>query len=144
MAETGQPTASFLGKFLVMRGASRELWLTFAIKLLSVAAYSVTNKTLVLWLSSDFGYSDQKAGVLVGWGWAPAMTLITLLVGSLTDAIGLRRTFFLGVSICLSSRTFMVFSTVKWVALVFGLFPLAVGEALRTATYPQCDCPDRQ
>jgi MFS family permease len=130
MAERGQPTTSFLGKFLVMKGASRELWLTFAIKLLSVAAYSVTNKTLVLWLSSDFGYSDQKAGVLVGWVWAPAMTLITLLVGSLTDAIGLRRTFFLGVSICLFSRTFMVFSTVKWMALVFGLFPLAVGEAL--------------
>src|SRR5580765_7238925 len=120
--EPVQPT--FFQKFTVMKGASRELWLTFAIKLLSVAAYSVTNKTLVLWLSSDFGYSDQKAGALVGWGWAPAMTLITLLVGSLTDAIGLRRTFFLGVSICLFSRTFMVFSTVKWMALVFGLLPL--------------------
>src|ERR1043166_3810799 len=120
----------FFQKFTVLKGAHRELWLTFAIKLLSVAAYSVPNKALVLWLSSDFGYSDQKAGVLVGWGWAPAMTLITLLVGSLTDAIGLRRTFFLGVSICLFSRTIMVFSSVKWAALMFGLLPLAVGEAL--------------
>src|SRR5438105_4785966 len=119
---------SFLQKFTVLKGAERELWLTFAIKLLSVAAYSVTNKTLVLWLSSDFGYNDQKAGALVAWGWAPAMTLITLLVGSLTDAIGLRRTFFLGVSICLFSRTFMVFSTVNWLAILFGLAPLAIGE----------------
>jgi MFS family permease len=125
-----QTKQTFLGKFTVLKGAARELWLVFAIKFLSVAAYGVTNRTLVLWLSSDFGYNDQKAGALIGWGWAPAMTFFTLLVGSLTDAIGLRRTFFLGVSICLFARTFMVFSAVDWLAIAFGLLPLAIGEAL--------------
>jgi len=124
--------AGFIAKFTVLRGAQRELWLTFLIKFLIYTAYSVTNKTLVLWLSKDLGFSDQSAGMLVGWVWAPAMTVFTLLAGSLTDAIGLRRTFFLGVAICTVARTVMVTTTNAPLALVCGILPLAVGEALGT------------
>ena len=124
--------AGFFAKFAVLKTAQRELWLTFAIKFAGIAAYSVTNKTLVLWLSSDLGYSDQQAGALVGWGWAPLMTVFTLLAGSITDAVGLRRTFFVGASICLAARAVMVGSTNPAVALAAGLLPLAIGEALGT------------
>ncbi len=128
--EAQQRKPNFLQKFTVLKGAPRELWLTFAIKFFSVAAYGLMNRTLVLWLSSDFHYSDQKAGAIISGAWAPMMTFVTLLVGSLTDAIGLRKTFFLGVFICIFARAFMVFSTVESVAFAFGLFPLAIGEAL--------------
>ena len=122
----------FIAKFTVLKGAQRELWLTFLIKFLIYTAYSITNKTMVLWLSKDLGFSDQAAGALVGWVWAPAMTVFTLLAGSLTDAIGLRRTFFIGVAICTFARTVMVGTTVPWLALACGVLPLAVGEALGT------------
>src|SRR5437868_9297165 len=122
----------FVAKFTVLRGAKRELWLTFLIKFLIYTAYSITNKTMVLWLSKDLGFSDQAAGALVGWVWAPAMTIFTLLAGSLTDAIGLRRTFFLGVAICTFARSVMILSTGPTLALVCGLLPLAIGEALGT------------
>ena len=122
----------FVGKFTVLKSAKRELWLTFVIKLLIYTAYSITNKTMVLWLSKDLGFSDQAAGALVGWVWAPAMTIFTLLAGSLTDAIGLRRTFFLGVVICTFARTVMVLTTNSSFALIAGLLPLAIGEALGT------------
>jgi MFS family permease len=124
--------AGFIGKFTVMRGAQRELWLTFLLKFLIYVAYSVTNKTMVLWLSRDLGFSDQAAGMIVGWGWAPAMTVFTLLAGSLTDAIGLKRTFYLGVAICTVARTVMVTTTIPWLALSCGVLPLAIGEALGT------------
>jgi MFS family permease len=122
----------FLAKFTVLKGARRELWLTFLIKFLIYTAYSVTNKTMVLWLSKDLGFSDQAAGALVGWAWAPAMTVFTLLAGSLTDAIGLRRTFFLGVAICTVARSVMVVTTIPSLALACGVLPLAIGEALGT------------
>jgi MFS family permease len=122
---------SFLSKFMVLQGAARELWLTFAIKFLAVAAYKITALTLVLWLIADFGYADQQAGALVA-AWSISMTVVTLLVGSLTDAIGLRKTFFLGIWICIIARAVMAFTTVEWVALMCGLFPLAIGEALST------------
>src|SRR6201993_1629688 len=107
----------FLAKFTVLKGAQRELWLTFLIKLLIYTAYSVTNKTMILWLSKDLGFSDQAAGALVGWVWAPAMTVFTLLSGSLTDAIGLRRTFFLGVAICTFARSVMILTSIPGIAL---------------------------
>jgi MFS family permease len=122
----------FIAKFTVLKGAQRNLWLTFLIKFLIYTAYSVTNKTMVLWLSKDLGFSDQSAGAIVGWVWAPAMTVFTLLAGSLTDAIGLRRTFFLGVAICTFARSVMILSTGPTLALVCGLLPLAIGEALGT------------
>jgi MFS family permease len=124
--------AGFFAKFGVLKNAQRELWLTFLIKFLIYTAYSVTNKTMVLWLSRDLGFSDQAAGALVGWVWAPAMTVFTLLAGSLTDAIGLRRTFFLGVAICTFARSVMVVTTIPSLALTCGVLPLAVGEALGT------------
>jgi MFS family permease len=122
----------FIAKFTVLRGAQRELWLTFLIKFLIYTAYSVTNKTMVLWLSKDLGFSDQAAGALVGWVWAPAMTIFTLLAGSVTDAIGLRNTFFIGVAICTVARSVMVVTTIPSLALACGVLPLAVGEALGT------------
>src|SRR5438270_2567878 len=122
----------FFAKFAVLKGAQRELWLTFVIKLLIILAYSVTNGTLILWLRSDLGFNDQHAFVLVAWVWAPAMTVFTLLAGSLTDAFGLRRTFFLGVFVCLVARAVMAFTTIPWLALAGGLLPLAIGEALGT------------
>jgi MFS family permease len=122
----------FIAKFTVLKGAQRDLWLTFLIKFLIYTAYSITNKTMVLWLSKDLGFSDQAAGALVGWVWAPAMTVFTLLAGSLTDAIGLRRTFFLGVAICTFARSVMILSTGPTLVLVCGLLPLAIGEALGT------------
>ena len=122
----------FIGKFTVLKGAKRELWLTFLIKFLIFTAYSVTNKTMVLWLSKDLGFSDQAAGALVGWVWAPAMTIFTLLAGSITDAIGLRSTFFLGVAICTVARSVMVVTTIPSLALACGILPLAIGEALGT------------
>src|SRR2546425_1778633 len=122
----------FLAKFTVLKGARRELWLTFLIKFFIYTTYSVTNKTMVLWLSKDLGFSDQAAGALVGWVWAPAMTVFTLLAGSLTDAIGFRRTFFLGVVICTIARSVMITTTNPSLALACGVLPLAVGEALGT------------
>ena len=130
--ETVTGLRGFVAKFTVLKGAQRELWLTFLIKFLIYTAYSITNKTMVLWLSKDLGFSDQASGALVGWVWAPAMTVFTLLAGSITDAIGLRRTFFLGVAICTVARSVMVVTTIPWLALACGVLPLAIGEALGT------------
>ncbi len=124
-------TDSFLERFIVLKGAMRELWITFAVKVLAVAAYQVMNITLVLWLSATLGYDDRGAGYMV-FVWSASMTVFTILVGSLTDAIGLRRTFLLGVLVCIFARAVMTFATVRWLALAAGLIPLAVGEALGT------------
>ena len=122
---------SFFGRFMVLRGAVRELWIVFGTKLLTILAYGVMNSTLVLWLSSDFGYNDIKAANLIA-AWSITMTLCTVMVGSLVDAIGLRKAFLMGMSVCFLARGIMTFTSARWLALACGLFPLAVGEALLT------------
>lgn len=123
------PLRSFLGKFTVLFGAVRELWIVFAIVLFSNLAYRVVNFTLRLWLSSDLGYNDVQSGLVVLL-WSAGLTLCIVLVGSLTDALGLRKTFLLGFALCIISRVFITFTTVKWVALGVGLTVLALGEGM--------------
>lgn len=120
---------SVFRRFTVLRGAVRELWVVFAVKLLGIVAYAMMNTTFALWLSSDLGYSDKNAGFIVA-AWSTVMTLLTVFAGSFTDAIGVRRALLLGTGLCVASRAVLAFSTIPGVALVAGMLPLAVGEAL--------------
>jgi dipeptide/tripeptide permease len=129
MGDVRTAAPGFLGKFTVLFGGVRELWIVFGAKLLTYFAYTVMNQTLTLWLSSDLGYNDVDAGYIV-MGWSSLMTLIIVFAGSFTDAIGLRKTFLFGVCICILSRAVMTSSVVPALALGCGLLPLAVGEAL--------------
>ncbi|HAH05045.1 MAG TPA: MFS transporter [Elusimicrobia bacterium] len=122
---------TFIDKFLVLKGAVRELWLILGTKILAIVAYGLVNSTLVLWLSSDLKYGDVSAGVLIA-GWSTMMTLFTIMVGSLVDAIGLRKAFLIGFGACILARGVMAFSVMRVIALPLGLLPLALGEALMT------------
>jgi MFS family permease len=121
---------SFLQKFLVMRHAPRELWIVYGAYILENLAYKVGAATvLTLWLSSDLGFGDKSAGAMVA-TWSAIMTLITVFIGPLTDALGVRRTFLLGFGVCLVSRIVMTLTVERWVVLPFGLYLQAVGIAL--------------
>ncbi|OFZ19207.1 MAG: hypothetical protein A2X94_11300 [Bdellovibrionales bacterium GWB1_55_8] len=121
--------ASFISKFTVLRGAPRELWIIYLTKVLEIVAYGMMSSTVVLWLSSDLGYNDSNAGYMIAI-WSTVLSFITILVGSLTDAIGIRKAFLLGFGVCVVSRAVMAFTTVKWIVIPFGLILLAVGLAL--------------
>ena len=121
--------ASFLSKFTVLFGAVRELWIVFALTILSNLAYRLVNFTLSLWLTSDMGFSDERTGLVV-MIWSAGLTLSIVLVGSLTDALGLRKTFLLGFALCILSRVFLTFTTGKWLALGGGMAILAIGEGM--------------
>ena len=112
-------------------GAVRELWIVFALVILTNLAYRLVNFTLSLWLTSDLGFSDEQTGLAV-MIWSAGLTLAVVLVGSLTDALGLRKTFLLGFALCIISRVFLTFTTVKWVALGGGMALLALGEGMGT------------
>src|SRR3954466_3549394 len=131
LTDSEPASRGFFQRFGVLKDGARELWLVFAIKFIAVAAYALTNSTIKLWLSSDLGYSDKQALGLVA-AWSLMMTVFTLLVGSLTDAIGLRKTFFLGIGVCAVARAVMVLANTRILALAGGLLPLALGEALST------------
>lgn len=122
-----------VGEFalLRLRGAPREMGIAFGLKFFSVTAYKILNFSVSMWLIKDLGFSTADSGYII-MGWGVFMALATIVSGSLTDALGLRRTLFLGVTICALTRIVMVFAGNPWLALICGLLPLAIGEALCT------------
>lgn len=119
----------FVGKFSVLRNAIPELWISFALKWIGIASYGVMNSTLVLWMHSELGFRDDLALKIVVY-WSLLMTIMTLLVGPLSDVLGIRKTLLIGTIICIIGRSALVWTHTTWVALVVGLAPTAIGEAL--------------
>ena len=132
MPDASSPSrfAAFLQKITCLRCAPRELWIIYAAYILENIAYKCGAANVVrLWLHSDLGFSQMDASWWIA-TWSAIMTLITVLVGSLTDAMGIRRTFLLGFLICLVARCVMVLTICHWIVLPFGLYLQAVGMAL--------------
>ncbi len=122
----------FLGKFSVMRSAPRELWIIYGAYIMENLAYKVGSASLLtLWLKADLGFADKSAGAMIAL-WSAMLTLVTVLVGSLVDALGIRRTFLLGFWICLVARMVMTVTAERWIVLPFGFFLQAAGIALMT------------
>ncbi len=129
MAENEE--TSFIGKFTVLKGSLRELWIIFGTKIMTILAYALVNSVLVLWLSSDLRMSDKSAGWVIG-SWSIIMTAFTVMVGSLVDAVGIRKSLIAGFGLAALARLVMAFFAAQYIAVPFGLFPLALGEALQT------------
>lgn len=131
-ATTDSKLKNFLKKFTVMRHAPRELWIVLAAYILENIAYKLSSsQVLPGWLKIEMGMGDETKGVVIG-VWSALVTLFTVLVGSFTDAVGIRRTFLIGFTICIAARMMMMATGIKWLALTAGLLPLAVGLALMT------------
>jgi len=129
-SESKKGLSAFFEKFLCLRTAPRELWIIYFAYILENLAYKLSSgQMLPLWLKHDLGFSDTDKGLTIGI-WSALMTLVMVLVGSLTDVLGIRRTFLLGFLICLLARIGMLAQAAPWMALTFGLFPLAAGLAL--------------
>ncbi len=122
----------FIEKFSVLKTAPRELWVTYAAYTMEIIAYGLmTSGALVLWLSSDLGFNDAKAGYVIA-TWSTIMSIAVMLSGSFADAIGIKNTFMIGFGIAFVCRLLMAFVAAKWLVLPFGLCLLAVGLAMTT------------
>ncbi len=120
-----------LFSMLKLRGSPREMGFTFGLKFLSVTAYKILNFSVSMWLIRDLGFSEASAGMIIV-VWGVFMSVATIVSGSLTDVLGLRKTLLFGVSVCVVTRLVMALGPHPYIALLLGLIPLAVGEALCT------------
>ena len=78
-----------ISQFFVLSTAPRELWILFLLKLLESFAHFSLSYVLVLYLSEEFGYSDQSAGWVYGF-FGMLISIYGVLVGFLIDRLGVR------------------------------------------------------
>jgi MFS family permease len=112
-----------------LKDSPREIWILLLAKLIEYAAYGASNLTFVLFLSEDSGLGDIAAGSYIG-TWSMLLTLLSALVGSIVDAIGVKRTLLLGGFILAFGRMVMPFSTNLYVLSAFAFIPVAFGNAV--------------
>ncbi|MCB1143171.1 MAG: MFS transporter [Leptospiraceae bacterium] len=115
--------------FVGLKNSPRELWILFATKLIEFTAFSASNLSFALYLSADCGLSDMEAGSFIGF-WSVGMTLLSILVGSIVDAIGIKNTLRIGTLFLLLGRIILPLSNQFFIIIVLGFFPLAIGNAL--------------
>jgi dipeptide/tripeptide permease len=112
-----------------LRESPRELAILFLAKVTEYSAYSAMNMTFVLFLSSDCGLSDVAAGTFVG-VWSMVLTLCTILVGAVVDAVGIKRTLIVGAVSLIVARLFLPFVTNIAAVSILGFLPAAIGCAM--------------
>lgn len=112
-----------------LKDSPREIWVLFSAKLIEYAAYATSNMAFVLYLSKDCGLDDIAAGSYIG-VWSTLMTCISILVGSVVDAIGVKKTLVIGMFAMLIGRLIMPFSNHLVIVTLFAFIPVAIGNAL--------------
>ena len=81
----------------------KEVWLMYAIKYLESYSYFILAYSLVLFLSSEFGFGDEQAG----WAYGLFGMLVTVYgfgIGVVIDYFGLRNSLLLGLTTLIISR----------------------------------------
>lgn len=132
MAGGGNPSDApegFVEKFTVLGAAPRELWLVYFGKVCETTAYALVNASLMLYLINELGYSDEGAGGFVG-VWATVIAAFTFLVGSLSDAIGIRKTLIFSFALCAVTRALTAFIGHPVLTPVLALMPMTLGVAM--------------
>jgi dipeptide/tripeptide permease len=107
-------------------GSPRELYMLYFAKLLEYGAYGAINLTFILYLREDCGLTDIVAGSYIGI-WSMSLTICSMLVGAVCDAIGIKKTLLLGTVFLLVSRASLPFIDNVYIVTFTSFLPMAVG-----------------
>ncbi len=112
-----------------LRASPRDLWLLYGTKVLEYSAYAMINMTIVLYLTKNFGMGDVAAGTYFS-VWSILINFFTIVIGAVTDTIGIKRTLLLGTITLIITRFILALSGDIYTATVFGFMPYAFGLAV--------------
>ncbi len=125
---------NYFSEFKVLKTASREFWLTNAIQFMDGLAYFSMINVVTLYLTVNCGFSDVSSGAWVGI-WTLYITAFVLAVGSICDAIGLKKTFLIACILLIVARLGMGIAPVilKGSAMQYAVMSMIILLSLGTA-----------
>jgi MFS family permease len=129
---------AFLGMVIYyvlgLRGSPRELYLMFFTKVTEYSAYGAASAIMVKYLSQDVLFNGSSLGdtdAYLFYGvWSLTATIITIMVGSVCDTIGIKKCLLIGAFMLLLARFIMPMSQDLGIVGLFGFLPLAFGFAI--------------
>lgn len=106
------PITGYFSEFKILKGVSKDFWLTNAVQFFDGLAYFSMITVLTLYLTTNCGFNDLDSGKWVGF-YTLLITVFVFAVGSICDVIGIRRSYFIGIGLLALARLGMgVFPTV--------------------------------
>jgi MFS family permease len=116
----------------------RELWLVYAATFLEYLGVFSFLQTLPMWLTSDHGMSDERAGWMAA-TWSTMLTLFVFVIGAVADTVGVRRTLIISFSLAAITRLAMSLAPTPDTAIIalfaFGLAFATTSPVLQTAVH---------
>ena len=110
-------------------GSPRELYMLYISKILEYGAYGAINLTFILYLHEDCGLTDVQAGLYI-MVFSMSLTVCSMLIGAVCDAIGIKRTLLLGTGIMLASRISLPFIDNAYIVTFTSFLPMAIGMGI--------------
>ena len=107
-------------------GSPRELFMLYVSKILEYGAYGAINLTFILYLHEDCKLTDVQAGLYI-MVFSMSLTVCSMLIGAVCDAIGIKRTLLLGTGIILLSRICLPFFDNVYIVTFTSFIPMAIG-----------------
>ncbi|MFM7107327.1 MAG: MFS transporter [Planctomycetaceae bacterium] len=142
--DSGTATTTLLEELKALVGpGSRDLWLIYLATFLEYLGIFSFLQTIPLWLSGDFGLSDEAAG-----GWASffslIVTLLSFFAGALADWLGVRRLLVASFALAAATRLGMSLAdgpatAIAWMmafAFAYALTSPALQVAVNMAARP--------
>lgn len=122
--------SQLLSSWASLRATSApELWIVYVLKLLESYAYFSLSIIFTIFLTEEFGFSDEEAGVAYGL-WGALTSGYGLLMGFVVDNLGVRKSLIFGFGVLTVAR-FLLGVTRSGVALkVCVFFLLPVGQSM--------------
>jgi len=126
---TWQKVKRGLSKWKALQNAPRELWIIYFMKFLSSYSYFSFSLVMTLFLTEEFGISDQNAGWMYGM-YGVMSTVFGVACGWLIDWMGVRMSLAVGALIGTATRLALAFSTSKFVTVMMLATALPFAESL--------------
>jgi MFS family permease len=105
----------------------RELWVIYLVLFLESFAVFSTSLILTNFLTDEYGYSDSQAGFAYGL-YGTLVSVFSVLVGTLVDVLGVRKSLLLSATILTCSRIAiaLVRNSTVVIALMYTTIPLGM------------------
>ncbi|DBB09683.1 hypothetical protein WJX82_003832 [Trebouxia sp. C0006] len=111
-----------------LKGSPRDLYIVYAINACDNFNYFSLSLLFTLYLTEEFGFTDQETGVLYGL-WGCAITAFGFAFGGVVDFLGVKKTLFIAFILTGSGRLLLALSHSKWLLLTAIFGPVSLGLA---------------
>lgn len=133
------PVSRYFSRFSVLKDNQPQYWWAQLVHVLDQISYGASTLIMVVFLSSEVGWSDENAGYIFA-AFSSGVTIALFFSGFITDYLGIRRSLLIAMALSTMSRLGILLCGLltdlpgrEWLVIVFILFASPAAAMTTTA-----------